>query len=297
MYHNFISVLSFEDLGLYRKHHNQTRLEERTDLGVTLGLLSIECIILFICLFQLLRFILNCPGRLYLKKVVHALIALEMLVCMLQAVNIPSFYEEFLHEATFIFCSLIYFNVLLFWYDFYCKLSKGEGITFLRKRLFLVCIALYIILHIGAFITTQYVAFPQQPWRLPPYVVWYHLAFYTCIMLGIFYVAARISGSICGLFFNVRKRFFKKTAKLLSVVGCCFVIRFLGTLLFVFLHHNPTAVPPFWETQPGFVMIYMCDRIIPVVVFMILMRKLPSSNIGTDSDSFSNLYTPVSTCA
>jgi len=133
MYHNFISVLSFEDLGLYRKHHNQTRLEERTDLGVTLGLLSIECIILFICLFQLLRFILNCPGRLYLKKVVHALIALEMLVCMLQAVNIPSFYEEFLHEATFIFCSLIYFNVLLFWYDFYCKLSKGEGITFFTE--------------------------------------------------------------------------------------------------------------------------------------------------------------------
>jgi len=291
MYNNFISVLSFEDLGLYNKHQNKTSDEERVDLGITSTFLFIECTILLICLYQLLRFS-KCAGRLYLKKVVHVLIAIEMAVCMLQAVDIPYVYEEFLHEATFIFCSLIYLIVLLFWFDFYYKLSRGEGILFLRKRSFLVSITLYILLHIGVFVATQCIVFPRQPWLLPPYVVWWHLAFYTSMMIGIFYVATRISGSIYGLYSNVRIKFFKRTAKLLVVVGCCFIIRFLGTLLFVYLHHNPTAVPAAWDTQEGFVIIYMCDRIIPVVVFMILMRKMPtSSNQG--SESFSNVYSPV----
>lgn len=41
---------------------------------------------------------------------------IHILVCILQVGNFPLIVEELLHEFAFVFCSLIYFAVLLFWY-------------------------------------------------------------------------------------------------------------------------------------------------------------------------------------
>lgn len=65
-------------------------------------------------------------------------------------------------------------------------------------------------------------------------------------------------------------------SQLLILVCFCFVIRVGSALLFVCIHHATHAVPTQWHTQGGFFLIYLLDRILPVIVFMILMRNTPS---------------------
>jgi len=297
---SFLSVLYFEDLGIHLVQDRERDVNIKT--YITLSLLSIECTILLICIYQLYRFFKH--GRLHLKKLTHILIALQMIVCMLQAIKISDVYEEFLGETTFAFCSLIYLVVLLFWFDFHQKLKQGSGILFLKQPAFAICIVLYVILYTSAFAVAEFLLLDsQQALKLPSYVAWWHLAFFTGTMIACLCVTIAISNTTRGLYQTVRVRFFKKTAKILSVICCCFILRFLGTLLFIFLHHKPESVPKGWDTPMGFVIIYLFDRIIPVVVFMVLMRKVPGAVpvkpggsgviVGAGSGSFGSLYTPL----
>lgn len=72
--YKFISVLSFEDLGIYNNNKPQ---DEQIDCIITWSILSLEFCILFICLFQLWRFF--SVDKLYIKKVIHILIALQII--------------------------------------------------------------------------------------------------------------------------------------------------------------------------------------------------------------------------
>jgi len=282
------NVLYFEDFGIHFTPNDQDKnVNIKTD--ITIALLSIQCIILFICIFQLLRFFNY--AKLYLKKVMHFLVALQMIVGILQVINIPDPWEELLDETTFVFSSLTYCAVLLFWFDFHHKLKQGKGIAFLQTRAFLICTASYVILYIGSFAFALLLLSKEEAMKLPSYIIWWHLAFYTCAMMAALTITIIIANTTMGLYFTVRIRFFKKTAKILAVVCCCFIIRFLGALLFAFIHHKRSAVPHGWDTPLGFAIIYMFDRIIPVVIFMILMRKLPS--VTHPNASLSNLYAPL----
>jgi len=295
MFRHF-SVLYFEDLGIHIVQDREKDLDVKT--YITLSLLSIECTILLICIYQLWRFFQH-EARLRLKKLIHSLIALQMIVCLLQAVHIPDIYEEFLGETAFVFCSLIYFSVLLFWYDFHQKLKLGKGIEFIKQNPFVICIIVYILFYMGAFGTAQYLLnYYKKDFNLPAVAVWWHLALFTFLVVGIIYVTVLIFATTRRLYVSVRIRFFRRTAQILVVVCCCFFVRFLGTLLFIFLHHKPEYVMKGWDTPTGFAIIYMFDRIIPVVVFMVLMRKVPSApreplQTGGSSGSFGSLYAPL----
>jgi len=284
---SFISILSFEDLGIYSS--TQARNNPDTNTIISYSLISIESIILLICIYQLIRFFKN--GKLYLKKVIHVLILFSMTVCIVQATNIPEIFEELLREAYFVFCSLVYFAVLLFWVDFYQKLTQGRGLLFLQQRTFVLCMVVYVLLYIGGFATAQLVLFGTENSILPSIAVWWHLAFYTAVMVGMLGVTVLIGGTIKSMFLNVRVRFFRKTAKILAVVCGCYIVRFLGTLLFVLIHYKPSMMPAEWDSPEGFLIIYVFDRIVPVIVFIIVMRKIPSPSSSTDS--MASFYTPL----
>jgi len=282
---NFLSCISFEDLGIYSSIQTSNK---NVNTITTYSLISIECIILFLCIYQLFRFFKF--GKLYLKKVIHVLIVFSMTVCIAQATKIPPVFEELLHEASFVFCSLIYFAVMLFWVDFYQKLTQGKGLLFLQQRTFVICMAVYVLLYMGVFATAQFLLYGNQVSVLPSIAVWWHLAFYAIVMIGMLCVTVFIAGTIKSMFLSVRIRFFKKTAKILALICGCFILRFLGTLLFVLIHYKPSAIPSAWDTPEGFVLIYLFDRIIPVLVFIIVMRKIPSNKSSMESLNF---YTPL----
>jgi len=283
---SFMSSISFEDLGIYssvQKRHNHT------NAIITYSLIAIECIILFVCIYQLFRFFKF--GKLYLKKVIHVLIVFSMSVCLAQAAKIPPVFEELLHEASFVFCSLIYFAIMLFWIDFYQKLTQGKGLMFLQKRTFVICMACYVLLYMGSFAAAQCFLYGTKASVLPSIAAWWHLAFYTILMIGMLSVTVFIAGTIKSMFLNVRIRFFKKTAKILALICGCFILRFLGTLIFVLIQFKPSSIPAKWDSPEGLIVIYLFDRIIPVLVFIIVMRKIPSEK--TSTESISNFYSPL----
>jgi len=284
---NFISVLSFEDLGIYSS--TQARNNPDTNTIISYSLLSVESIILLICIYQLLRFFKH--GKLYLKKVIHILILFSMTVCIVQGTNIPAIFEEMLREAYFVFCSLVYFAVLLFWVDFYQKLTQGRGLLFIQKRTFVVYMVVYVLLYMAGFIAAQLLVYGKETSILPSIAVWWHLVFYSALMLGMLSVTLLIGGTIKSMFLNVRVRFFRKTAKMLAVVCACYIIRFIGTLSFVLIHYKPSMLPTLWDSPEGFAIIYVFDRIVPVIVFLVVMRKIPSPS--SSSESLARFYTPL----
>jgi len=285
--HNLLSSLrahirlSFEDIGII-SHPNE---KQQYPLPLVIGILMVEATIVVVCLVQLCRFM---KYRVFLKKVVHILIVLEMLACMFQAVDIPSVYKRFLHEVTFISCSLLYFSVFLLWVDFYENLKRGLRIRFLQSNSLLLFMCGYACIYLGVWTLIQHGAFSafDEEW-LTSYSIWLHLSFYASVSAGMIQVSYSIITLLRRSHYPILTNrcigLAKRTSRTLCIVCCCFVFRFFSTLIFVLCQSLPNtkSLLP-WDTWLGFLMLYLFDRILPVLAFVILMRRVPSY-IGNDN--------------
>jgi len=276
--------LSFADIGMLSKDQRQ-----RENLTVvTLVLLILEVIIACLCMVQLLRFM---QYRVFLKKVVHALIIVEMLACIFQAVDIVDIvYERFLHEATFVICSLLYLSVFLFWVDFLENLKNGSSITILRSKKLLLYMGAYACVYLGLWLAIQRAFFTDEEWRLTIISRWWHLIFYASLSIGMVRVSYSIRAMLQESQFPIlTHRCFaivKKASKTLYVVSSCFMLRSFATILFIVCQNVPLQPPMHWDSWIGFLILYLFDRILPVLVFIVLMRHVPNAqtcNMGIDS--------------
>jgi len=283
--------LSFEALGITVNHRKD---EREYPEALCMGLLAVEMVLVVVCLVQICRF---WKHRVFLKKVVHMLIILHMIACIFQAVDIAGVYKRFLHEVTFIFCSLLYLSVLLLWVDFYENLERGFRIQFLQSNTLLWFMCGYAWFYLGMWFAIHYYAFDgkDEESLLSSYTAWWHLSFYAVILVGMLQVSycivAMLGKSHFPILTNRCVTFARRTSRTLGVVCFCFFLRFFSTLLFVLCQFLPVVMPQFeWDTWLGFLILYLFDRILPVLVFVILMRRVPSvhpqcnnNNDGSDS--------------
>jgi len=279
-----------EDLGIHL-HHQPFNKDNSM---ITLGLLLLEILIVIICCIQLCRFLKH---RLFLKKLVHTLIIIQMTTCIIQAIDLPSVYSRFLHEVSFVLCSLLFFSVLLLWVDFYENMKRGFRIRVLQSHTLLWYMWIYACSYLGLWLLIEYFAFggSNEGWVLTTYTTWWHLTFYTIAtvsMIHISYSIVNMLGKSCFPALTSRcLSFVRKTSRTLFFVCVCFGLRFSSTLLFAIYPHLPAFIPVVpWDSEIAFLVLYLLDRILPVVLFMILMRRVPKMTSSCSYISASDVH-------
>jgi len=264
--------------------------------------LLLEGILLCIALVQLLRFCYL--PNIYLKKIIHVLIACQLIASISQVIDMSKFlgieYEPYIlfsvQESSFMFSGLAFLTVLLFWVDFNWKLrSAGPGISFLQSATFAILVFMFSICYIGAFIALQYyyVADVHEGWKLSFKIIWWHLGFYCFITPVQLYYTYRIYKTL-GQYYFTYSHSFDKTKKILQAVNFCFVLRTCSIITFIVLYHySENTEEVYLATWPAFICFYILDQILPASIFMFLLRKSPKPKLEylrPDEVSFAPVY-------
>jgi len=284
---------------------------------VSLILIGCEAVLLAIALIQLIRF-LALPN-IYLKKIIHVLIAAQLIASIAQLVDMSKFlgidYQPFIlfsvQEAAFVFSGLAYFTVLLFWIDFNCKLrSAGPGIRFLQTNTFAILILLFAITYLAACVGLHYLYVDtiEQGWKLSFHIIWWHLGLYCIITPLQLYYAYCIHTSL-EMFYFTYSHSFDKTKKILLAVNFCFVLRTVSIGSFIALYYcSDHSIEKHLTSWPAFIFFYILDQILPSSIFMFLLRKSPKQHQlnkleylhtgkeAPNNPSASCSFTPPGTC-
>jgi len=282
VYFDFTSNIdTFNYINITKKHGNTQHFNKYIqEHYLKYGIVGLESVILLISFIQLIRF--SKFNRLYLKKSMHTLIICQMIVCIiLKTVEMSDGVRELVEEGGFVFSLLMYLAMILFWCDFHMKLTRGFGMPFLQTPTFVGLIGGYVVVYMLTFGYLKQCTFPFYF-----SIGWWHATCYGVAMIAMFWTTLSILTTIRSLYFTVRTKFFRKTAEILGLVCCCFVFRLLGSLFMI-----PGMRPSSFNSEIGLILIYLQEKIIPLCVFMILLRKVPSNGKSSSrSENLMNLY-------
>jgi len=270
---------------------------------VAMVMCGLAAAIFTMTIFQLIRITRLKVDSTYFKQIVHISIALQMIGCVMQNLEIadvtdyPCWVYFAIQEFDFLTEAAAYFTLMLFWTNFYFRIVHGRVLCPFQSNVFGVCILISALLYLSLFCSFCY-DYVQDDchtgWLiLRKYLYWWHVSFFIVTAIVFLVITIKIWIQIRTLHGRFRHK--RKTLKVLGFLAVLTVFRSLVDLVFEHVPETSRIAFIYWDTWVGFFAYFMLESIMPSVIFLLLLGRIPSAEQRErqNRSRFDSGYVPV----
>jgi len=241
--------------------------------------------ILTITSIKLVRISYHTPDPSYCKKIVHISIAIQMIGCIMQNLEIANVtqYDCWLYfaiqELNFLTEGAAYFTLLMFWTNFYFRIVHNRVLWPFQSNAFGISVTVVAAAYLSLFCWYCHKKVEDDcrtGWYiLRIYLYWWHVGFFIIAAIAFLVITIKLRIQIETLHGRFKHK--RKTLKVLSVLAILTVFRSVVDGVFEHVPETNKIAFIYWDTWVGFFTYFMLESLIPSVIFLILLGKIPNA--------------------